>query len=478
MVEYRPVPDADVPEFQRLLRYAFSPTDEYDPIESLDDLPPRATLGDRRGIYEDGELRCTGVHHWFSLRVRGAFREVPGLSAVSTPPQHRRRGFVHRLLAESLVEYRDRGDGFCALWPFSHPFYHRYGWGTCSRRMRATCEPDALAGIGPTNAVGADDDNRDGSADSESSGGSGSAGGSTDGDRRDGGGGGLGGGDPGSTDGTASGEFVSLSADDWAALDRVYRATNTGGLAMDRTEAWWRKRVFTGLDDDPYIAGVSRGGDLAGYLVYDIEEGGADSGRRLVVREYGHVDFEAYRALLEFCRYHDSQVAEIELFGPVDTTIQDLVRDPHEVELAIEPGPMIRIVDVSRALSNLTYPAGLDTDLAIDVADGLADWNDGRFRLSIASGTASCERIAGDGDASDADADVDVDADGGADAAVDAKSDPDLRTSIATLSQVAVGFLPPERAERIDGFDVASPRARETLAAAFEPAATFLREGF
>ena len=209
------------------------------------------------------------------------------------------------------------------------------------------------------------------------------------------------------------------------------------------------------MDDDPYIAGVSRGGDLAGYLVYDIEEGGADSGRRLVVREYGHVGFEAYRALLEFCRYHDSQVAEIELFGPVDTTIQDLVRDPHEVELAIEPGPMIRIVDVSRALSNLTYPAGLDTDLAIDVADGLADWNDGRFRLSIASGTASCERIAGDGDASDADADVDVDADSGADAAVDAKSDPDLRTSIATLSQVAVGFLPPERAERIGGFDAA-----------------------
>jgi hypothetical protein len=60
MVEYRPVPDADVPEFQRLLRYAFSPTDEYDPIESLDDLPPRATLGDRRGIYEDGEFQCRG----------------------------------------------------------------------------------------------------------------------------------------------------------------------------------------------------------------------------------------------------------------------------------------------------------------------------------------------------------------------------------------------------------------------------------
>ena len=52
MVEYRPVPDADVPEFQRLLRYAFSPTDEYDPIESLDDLPRG-----RRSVIAAGSTR-------------------------------------------------------------------------------------------------------------------------------------------------------------------------------------------------------------------------------------------------------------------------------------------------------------------------------------------------------------------------------------------------------------------------------------
>ena len=408
MTEYRPVPDEDIDAWSRLLAYAFRPAEPYDPVESVDDLPAGATLADRRGLYdEDDDLRCTGAHHWFRLRVRGGFEEVPGLSAVSTPPRHRRQGLVRRLLAESVAEYRERECGFCVLWPFSHPFYHQFGWGTCSRRATVTCTPDALAGIGPTDA------------------------------------------DP-------PHEFVTCAADEWEALDHVYRATNAQGLAMDRTEAWWRTRVFEGWDSDPYVAGVERGGDLVGYLVYDITEGGTvDAGRRMEVGEYGHVDVAAYRALVEFCRYHDSQVDEIELRGPVDTVLQDLARDPREVNLAVEPGPMIRIVDVARALSTLSYPADVEADLVFAVTDGLVGWNDRRFRLSVADGTATCE-------ATDPGTGV----------------EPDVTTPIAALSQVAIGFLSPERARQVGGFEIGSADAEERLTAAFPPEETFLREGF
>jgi predicted acetyltransferase len=383
---------------------------------------------------------------------------VPGLSAVATPPHHRRRGLVRYLLAESLSEYRERESGFCALWPFDYPFYRRFGWGLCSRRGRTTGEPEALAGISP------------------------------------------------GENGASNGEeyrFVECSGDEWAALDEVYRATNSGDLTMDRTEAWWRKRVLTGWEEDPYVAGVEREGELVGYLVYDVEETGSESAgpiddRRMVVREHGFADSEAYRAVLEFCRLHDSQVDEIELRGPPEALLGDLVRDPREVEIAIEPGPMVRIVDVSRALSALSYPAGVEADLAIDVTDGFADWNDGRFRLSIADEIGVCEPIDAD---VDADTDVDVgsgadgnggkandnsgadvgggaDVDGGADDDGGRRDDADLTASIAALSQVVVGYLSVERAETAGGFEVASPDARATLAATFPPREPFLREFF
>jgi predicted acetyltransferase len=421
MSEYRPVPDADVPAFQRTLSYAFSPTEEYEPIDSLEDLLPRATLGDRRAVYEDDKIHCTAVQHWFRFRVRGEFEEVPGLSAVATPPEYRRQGLVGHLLAASLSEYRDRGAGFCALWPFSHPFYRQFGWGLCSRYGRLTCQPEALVGI-----------------DSANEGSEGS-----------------------------SHEFRRCSAEDWNALDRVYSATNDRDLAMDRTEDWWRKRVFTGRDTDPYVTGVERDGRLVGYLVYDIEEGESGDGRRMVVREAGHVDSAAYRAVLEFCRYHDSQVEEIELRGPVDASLQDLVRDPGEIDVEIEPGPMIRIVDLPGALSGLSYPADVEADLVLDITDTVADWNDGRFRLSIGDGSATCEPAGGG-----------VDADAGSDSDSIAGSDSDLTASIATLSGVAVGYLSVDRAETVGDFEVASAEAREALEAAFPPRETFLREFF
>ena len=418
MSEYRPVPDADVPEFQRILSYAFSPAEEHEPTDSLEELPPRATLGDRRAIYEGSEIRCTAVHHWFRLRVRGELEEVPGLSAVATPPEYRRQGLVGRLLAQSLSEYREHGAGFCALWPFSHPFYRQFGWGLCSRYGRVTCKPEALAGIGP--------------------------------------------GKEGESNGREH-RFRRCSPEEWAALDRVYSATDDRDLTMDRTEAWWRKRVFTGWDTDPYATGVERDGRLVGYLVYDIEESENGDGRRMVVREVGHVDIEACRAVLEFCRNHDSQIEEIELRGPAETSLQDLARDPGEIAVEIEAGPMIRIVDLARALSGLSYPAGIEVDLALEVADGVADWNDGRFRLSIADGSGGCEPIVG-----------------GTDALTDAGSDDDadLVTSITTLSQVAVGYLSVDRAETVGDFEVSSAEARETLEAAFPPRETFLREFF
>ncbi|MDN4015236.1 sterol carrier protein domain-containing protein, partial [Chryseobacterium gambrini] len=87
----------------------------------------------------------------------------------------------------------------------------------------------------------------------------------------------------------------------------------------------------------------------------------------------------------------DSQVGEITLRGPVDTVLQDLASNPREIDIEIEPGPMVRIVDVRRALSTLSYPAGVEADLVFDIADDLVDWNSGRFRLSIADGIGTCE---------------------------------------------------------------------------------------
>lgn len=429
MPEYRPVPEADLDEFRRLLTYAFRPTERYDP-DADDEVPSPARPGDRRGIYEGDELRCTGKHHWFTLDIRGEPHPVGGLSAVSTPPQNRRQGLVRRLLAESLAEYRERDHPFSALWPFDHAFYRTYGWATASRYAETTVAPDALSVLDDTGAGTPTTGSRSG---------------------------------PRADD---AGRFRELSADDWEAMDAVYRAANDRGLTMYRTEEWWRRRVLSWWDADPYAYGWERDGDLRGYLVYDVEEGDDGEGRRMTVREACAVDHEARLELLRFCRYHDSQVESVELYGPVDPSLQDLVADPRSVDLRVKPGPMCRIVDVPRALEALSYPEAAAGAVRIRVADDLAEWNDATFEVRVEGGRATCERTG---------------------------AEPTVRTDVGTLSQVAVGYLSVAEARRYGELTVETGTeaetgtgtgagtgddADETLASLFPSRETFLREGF
>lgn len=335
MPTYRSVPDDRITDFQNILQYAFSPSE---PPETDEERPDSVQLGSRRGLFDGEELLCTCAHHWFSATVRGGDHPLAGLSAVATPPENRRQGLIARLLAESLAEYRERGQYLAALWPFSYSFYRQYGWAQAGSTATYECDPEALSF-----AAG-------------------------DGDR-----------------------FRELDVDEFEAMDRVLDAHTQGiSLSIRRSEDWWRHRIFESWDTDPYVYGVERDGDLRGYVVYTVE---SDDGRTMRVRELAAIDHEASLDLLRFLYYHDSQVERVRIRGRPSTLLFDLANDPRAIDCELTPGGMVRIVDVERALSALDYPTDSEGRLVLSVRDSTVDWNDDTFALEVADGKATCERV-------------------------------------------------------------------------------------
>jgi predicted acetyltransferase len=322
-MEYRPIPEDRREEFRRLVSYAFSP--ESGP--ELDD-EERPHPGERYGLYEDGTLQCVCRHYDLTVRVRGEDRRVASLSAVASPPEHRRRGNVARLLRESLADYRERGVDFSLLWPFEHAFYRRYGWGTTNDYARYETTPETLAP-----AAGPD-----------------------------------------------RGRFRRVEADEWEALDTVHRAYgDRADLSIRRTEEWWRRRVFEHWTDDPYVYRWDDEGEPRAYLAYTVERDDDDGERTLRVTDMAHVDHAALRQLLRFLSVHGSQIDRIALRAPPDLPLFEMVDHPEEVECTLHAGPMFRLVDVARALERLDAPDGTMT---LSVSDPLTPWNDGTFSLS------------------------------------------------------------------------------------------------
>jgi predicted acetyltransferase len=359
-MEYRPFPDERADEFGAFMRYAFAPAEgPYDP----DEADGHDTIAERRGLFDaadDPVAVC--AHHFFDLRIRGADREVAGLSAVASPPEHRRQGNVGRVLRESLAEYRDRGVHVSVLWPFEYRFYAGYGWATASRYRKLAAPPDQLGFVDDLIA----------------------------------------------TDGDAAGTFRPLDEGDHAAVRPLLAAmADRYDLTMDWTEEWWRERALQGWKTDPFVYGWERDGDLRGLCRYTFDDD-PDDGDETVMRvsDVAVADEEAWFQLLRFCRNHDSQVGEVRIRAPPDAPLLDLVDDPRAVDCEIETGPMVRLVDVAAALEALDPDAATEATVTLAVDDLLAAWNDAVFRVTVAEGTVAVERL--DAEPADADAAVDV----------------------------------------------------------------------
>jgi len=401
MPEFRRVPDDDRDDFRAVVSYAFSLEDgPFDP-EDADDLPPGATVGTRYGLYdgEDDDLLTACKLIDFRTRVRGDFHEMHGLSAVASPPEHRRQGLVGEMLRETLVQSREEGVYLSALWPFKRSFYAQYGWATGTRAVEHALDPGALS-------FAPDHDH---------------------------------------------GEFVTLDADDCERVDAVHDAHGEPyELTMDRTEEWWRKRVFDGWDGDPFAYGFERDGDLAAYLTYSLEDG--DDGKTLHVRDWAAVDHDARLAVLRFLADHDSQVDEVSIWTAENADLLDLLPDTDDATAEVKLCPMVRLVDVPDALASLSYPEDATCDLVLDVSDSLADWNDDTYRLRVADGEATVER-AGD-------------------------ETPDAELGLGTLSQLYVGYQDAQSLATVGDIQAAETGTVDALAEIFPERPTFLREGF
>jgi len=336
-MEYRELDDDDE-RFAEFVRYAFSPQrGPFDP-EAFD--PEDVSgVGAKRALFDDDDPVAVCRHYWFDVSVRGRTLAAPGLSAVASPPEHRRGGNVRRLLEHSLEEYRERGDPLSLLWPFSTPFYGQYGWATTNRYAVHDVDPAALAFATDTEAADAV-------------------------------------------------QFERVDADAWDVIDAVDDRTWTQTLAIDRGESFWRHRIFESWGTDPFAYVGYRDGDPVAYLTYTVE---GDDETRLSVSYFGAVDHDAVLAVLSFCHAHDSQVDAVRLKTPVDWPLTYLVANPDAVESELRTGSMGRVVDAVDALE--AVPVGdVDADVVLDLDDPLVDWHDDPIVLSTAGGEPTAAR--------------------------------------------------------------------------------------
>lgn len=359
--EFRPIPPDRLDDYRQITEYAFRPeegipgqanVDEDESDDSTEDGDESDdALGERFGVFDGpgDELRSVCKHYDFTARLRGEWVPMAGLAAVATPPEHRREGYVRRLIAGSLDRWRE-GYPIAALWPFSRPYYRQFGWATATTFAEVTLPTEQLGFARERLAT------------------------------RD---------DPGAW------TVRRVTADDWDELRDAHDAHAAGrGLTIRRDAEWMGMRRFQTIGDTTAHAyACQRDGEIRGYVAFTFEKTGVGlDERRLTVTDMAYADHEAHLRLLALVADHDSQAAETVYYAG-DASLLDLLADPNDADCEVHAGPMVRVVDVAHALETLSCPVDVSGDLTLAVGDDTAAWNDGTFRLRIENGTATCTPV-------------------------------------------------------------------------------------
>ncbi len=301
----------------------------------------------------DGRLVGTAtvlpLAQWFG----GRSLPMGGVAGVAVAPQARGRGLAKRLMTEAIEAMRERGEVISSLYPTSSTLYRAMGYEFAGRFERTTVEVAELTASARGKSV----------------------------DKRF--------------------RVEELSAGEMTRMRPLYDALAAEANGwLDRTDYLWDRldqtvnperfnhfgyvlidsHADTGPGDDRVEAGLTVANIKGRHrLKFDVSVGGP------------------------LARSADAMTAALDLIAGLGTTADAAtIGLPVETLAGILPGAfldhqesrlwMMRLIDVEAAIAGRGYNPAVHTRLQFQLHDPIAPWNEGRWSVSIAEGSATVER--------------------------------------------------------------------------------------
>jgi predicted acetyltransferase len=323
------------------------------------------------------------------------------ITAVATPPEHRRKGYVRELFLGMFNEQRANGVALTALYPFYFPFYRSFGYELAHdaaqytvkieqfKRWQKAADIGRFVPIDTKSIVAKFNENTSKEANA-----------------------------------------ASDEADDLEKLDAIYRQWASRNIApIARTKRFWLRAFPHKKEYIPAYLYYSPDGRPAGYLIYHFEDKG-DWIRDMVIHEIGAVDRQAREAIYGFIGNHDSQATKVVIWLPVDSGFAALLPDPREAEVKVHAGYMLRLLDVEGAFRQRTFQPEAAGEFTFTLTDEMLPVLNGAYRVQVRDGKADVEKLA--------------DADTGAGVRLDARA----------LAQLYGGYTSPVKAAERGSLEV------------------------
>lgn len=348
-VEYREIRPEELAEYVELDAYAFAY--EATPVQHAR-YQRLLRLEDTLAAFVDGRmvahLNVIDMRMW----LNGAGLHIGGVSDVAAWPEVRRQGYTGEMLRRMLVTMRERGQSVSTLYPSFFALYRRFGYAIAEQKLRVT---------GPAAAF-----------------------------RRH-------------REAVDSGSIRRIDVESWQRCASIYdRTLPTANGLVSRDEQVWRDRVIDAMPPAVMLGAVweSSAGVAEGYVIHRRPtQMDHYNDHQFAIRELVSLTPDAYAGLWTFIERHDLGKS-ITWTGPSDDPLLSALLDPGAVETSLQPGFMLRIVDLPGAIEARANPDPGPFAITLQVRDRTAPWNDGIWRIEREQGATRVSNTSAEPDSS------------------------------------------------------------------------------
>jgi predicted acetyltransferase len=343
LVRLRKFEGGDLEALGRLMALAFGGgvagwEDYYTPQKN-----PRLDPDQVYVVEEDGQARASATVLPLEMFVDGEAASMGGIAAVATHPAYRRRGYAGELMRAVLEDMRARKIHLSLLDPFAHAFYRAHGWELAMESVEYRLRPPEL---------------------------------------------------PASPEQRRVREYRSKDLP--RMMEFLEGESSRHPCCVRRGEMSWRK-VLAGQDDSfkDLCAAVYEGDrGVGGYVLYkQSEHAGQEPPRRLTLYELVAASPEARAGLLSFAAAYDPDEFRVSYETSRGEPLHPYLQNSY-VNAKIEPGMMLRLLDVEGALGLLGRE--VSAPVVLEVSDDVLPENSGTYTIEdgeVARGAEVEERV-------------------------------------------------------------------------------------
>lgn len=206
-------------------------------------------------------------------------------------------------------------------------------------------------------------------------------------------------------------------------IKKVYaekiKSTN---FSLWRSDSFWTRIVFPNFPN-PY---VYDDGEIKGYVSFEMKKS-ENSQIEIYIKELVALTPDSYRGLWGFFASLSEQVSKIKYLAPPDEPLFDILIEPREKDFkrpffefksyaSICSGFMMRVINLEEALKLLTTANAPNGEATIEVNDTFLQENNFTFKISVENLNVYLQKTS---------------------------KMPDVKTDIATFSQIISGFSKP-----------------------------------